>query len=71
MGDMGQDYSSYNTIDPEELFHKIFGNMRNNKGFDFSDPEFSPNQFGYGRTREVIIGLKLLYGRCVYFRAYI
>ncbi|KAH6937162.1 hypothetical protein HPB50_025808 [Hyalomma asiaticum] len=45
----------HSTIDPEELFRKIFGDLGGRTGF--SDFDFSESQFGFGGAQEVILNL--------------
>lgn len=48
-----QNWQYQSTIDPEELFRKIFGNagfQRSNAGFD----DFAESRFGFGAAQEVI-----------------
>lgn len=45
----------HSTIDPEELFRKIFGDLGSRTGF--SDFDFSESQFGFGGAQEVILNL--------------
>ncbi|XP_023210805.1 protein tumorous imaginal discs, mitochondrial-like isoform X1 [Centruroides sculpturatus] len=41
------------TIDPEELFRKIFGDFGLNMGFQ----DFAESQFGFGSSKEIIVNL--------------
>ncbi|XP_076319570.1 dnaJ homolog l(2)tid, mitochondrial isoform X2 [Tachypleus tridentatus] len=43
------------TIDPEELFRKIFGDMGIKTGF--SNFDFADSQFGFGQSQEIIMKL--------------
>lgn len=45
----------HSTIDPEELFRKIFGDLGGRTGF--SDFDFSESQYGFGGAQEVILNL--------------
>ncbi|CAD7078177.1 unnamed protein product [Hermetia illucens] len=49
-----QDWQFRSTIDPEELFRKIFGNA-NFRGGSFDD--FAESTFGFGSSQEVIMNL--------------
>lgn len=46
----------YSTVDPEELFRKIFGDF-GSKSRDFSDFEFDDSSFHFGSNHEVIVNL--------------
>ncbi|XP_076039762.1 dnaJ homolog l(2)tid, mitochondrial isoform X2 [Oratosquilla oratoria] len=43
------------TIDPEELFRKIFGDFR--RGFDMGEQDFAESAFGFGAAQEVTLNL--------------
>lgn len=49
-----QNWQFRSTVDPEELFRKIFGDANfGSKGFD----DFSESQFGFGAAQEVVMNL--------------
>jgi DnaJ family protein A protein 3 len=52
-----QSWDFHSTIDPEELFRKIFGNAgfggRNPFGDPSSQEDFSESVYGYGAAQEV------------------
>lgn len=50
-GQAGFHYES--TIDPEELFRKIFGDAFKAGGFGFDTDQFATNNAGFGATQEV------------------
>lgn len=52
----GAQWSSFSsTIDPEELFRKIFGDIKfgGQSNFDFDSDEFASNSYGFGAASEV------------------
>lgn len=53
--------SFHSTIDPEELFKKIFGNVQGTVGkgggIEFPEIDFADTDFGYGPTRELTVDL--------------
>lgn len=49
------DRGFHSSIDPEELFRKIFGDLGSRTGF--SDFDFAESQFGFGGAQEVILQL--------------
>lgn len=51
--DFGQHWQFRSTIDPEELFRKIFGNNFRETSFD----DFAESKFGFGAAQEVIMNL--------------
>jgi DnaJ homolog subfamily A member 3 len=48
-----QHWQYRSTIDPEELFRKIFGDFRTGSDFD----DFSESKYGFGSAQEVIMNL--------------
>lgn len=49
-----QNWQFRSTVDPEELFRKIFGDANfGNKGYD----DFAESQFGFGGAQEVVMNL--------------
>lgn len=49
-----QDWQFRSTVDPEELFRKIFGDANfRSQGFD----DFSESQFGFGGAQEIVMNL--------------
>lgn len=56
MGSAGNPFQSgwsyQTTIDPEELFKKIFGDFRR-AGMDMGEQDFSESPFGFGAAQEV------------------
>lgn len=51
--EFAQDWQFRSTIDPEELFRKIFGDATFKGGFD----DFAETQFGFGGAQELVIRL--------------
>nr|XP_053652856.1 protein tumorous imaginal discs, mitochondrial-like isoform X1 [Cherax quadricarinatus] len=49
-------WSYQTTIDPEELFRKIFGDFRRG-GFDMGDQDFAESTFGFGAAQEIALNL--------------
>lgn len=47
----GASYQYQTSIDPEELFRKIFGDF--NAKFDRGDQDFAESQFGFKASKEV------------------
>ncbi|KAF2896101.1 hypothetical protein ILUMI_10071 [Ignelater luminosus] len=50
-----QQWSYQGTVDPEELFRKIFGDVRFGQGSPFED--FAESNFGFGEAQEVVVRL--------------
>ncbi|XP_064107673.1 protein tumorous imaginal discs, mitochondrial-like isoform X1 [Macrobrachium nipponense] len=49
-------WSYQTTIDPEELFRKIFGDFRRG-GIDFGEEDFAESRFGFGSAQEITMNL--------------
>lgn len=43
------------SIDPEELFRKIFGDFKRAGGMDFGGQDFAESAFGFGAAQEVSV----------------
>ncbi|XP_071549326.1 protein tumorous imaginal discs, mitochondrial isoform X2 [Panulirus ornatus] len=60
MGSAGNPFQSgwsyQTTIDPEELFKKIFGDFRR-AGMDMGDHDFAESAFGFGSAQEIALNL--------------
>ncbi|XP_055311634.1 protein tumorous imaginal discs, mitochondrial-like isoform X3 [Sitodiplosis mosellana] len=60
-GPTGQGFNQHwqytSTINPEELFNKIFGNRHFKGGGDFGDFDFADTKFGFGAAQEVTMNL--------------
>jgi DnaJ family protein A protein 3 len=51
-----QQWQYRSTIDPEELFRKIFGDFRSGTGSGMFD-DFSESQFGFGGAQEIVMNI--------------